>query len=89
MIFAAASFVALRLEQLVDPNRIGSRVRLTPRVVAVPRRMSTAGQCHEVAQALGLADETIRSHLKRAQIKLSTRNRTHSLAEALRQHLMP
>ena len=33
IIFAAASFAALRLEQLAgpDPNRIGTRGRLTPR----------------------------------------------------------
>jgi LuxR family quorum sensing-dependent transcriptional regulator len=91
MIFAAASFAALRLEQLAgpDPNRIGSRGRLTPRELAVLRLMSTGGQCRHVAQELGLGEETIRSHLKKAQIKLGTRNRTHSVAEALRLNLIP
>jgi len=91
MIFAAASFAALRLEQLAgpDPNRIGSRGRLTPRELAVLRLMSTGRQCLDVAQELGLGEETIRSHLKKTQIKLGTRNRTHSVAEALRQNLIP
>jgi DNA-binding CsgD family transcriptional regulator len=91
VIVAAASFAALRLEQLAgpDPNRIGSRARLTPREMAVLRLVSMGGQCQEVARALGLGDETIRSHLKKAQIKLGVRNRTQAVAEALRQNLIP
>jgi DNA-binding CsgD family transcriptional regulator len=91
MIFAAASFAALRLEQLAGPDasRIGSRARLTPRELSVLRLVSTGSQCHDVAQALGLGDETIRSHLKKAQTKLGVRNRAHAVAEALRQNLIP
>ena len=40
-------------------------------------------------QELGLGEETIRSHLKKAQIKLGVRNRAQAVAEALRQHLIP
>ena len=42
IIFAAASFAALRLEQLAgpDPKRIGSRSCLTPRELAVLRLVS-------------------------------------------------
>ena len=91
LIFAAASFAALRLEQLagLDVNRLGSRTRLTPRETAALRLVSIGGQCRDVAQALGLGDETIRSHLKKAQVKLGARNRTHAVAEALRQTLIP
>jgi LuxR family quorum sensing-dependent transcriptional regulator len=91
MIFAAASFAALRLEQLVGPdvNRIGSRARLTPRETAVLRLVSMGGKCHDVAGALGLGDETVRSHLKKAQVKLGAHNRVHAVAEALRQNLIP
>ena len=66
MIFAAANFVALRLEQLASPNvcRIGSRARLTSRELAVLRLVSSGGQTRDMAQALGLGEETIRSHLK-------------------------
>jgi LuxR family quorum sensing-dependent transcriptional regulator len=42
-----------------------------------------------VARALGLGEETIRSHLKKAQTKLGARSRTHAVAEALRQNLIP
>jgi DNA-binding CsgD family transcriptional regulator len=91
MVFAAASFAALRLEQLADPDpaRVGSHSRLTPRELAVLRLVSTGAQVKDAAQALGLGVETIRSHLKKAQSKLGVGNRTQAVAEALRQHLIP
>ena len=91
MILAATSYAAVRLEQLAGPdfNRIGSLGRLTPREIAVLRLFSTGRQCHDVAQALGLGNETIRSHMKKAQVKLGVRNQTHAVAEALRQNLIP
>ena len=90
-VFAAASFAALRLEQLAgaDASRIGSRAQLTPRELSVLRLVSTGSQCHDMAKALGLGEETIRSHLKKAQAKLGVRNRAHAVAEALRQNLIP
>jgi LuxR family quorum sensing-dependent transcriptional regulator len=91
MISAAASVAALRLNQLADPdaNLFGQHVQLTPRELAVLRLVSTGAHSSEVAKALGLAEETVRSHLKKAQNKLGARNRTQAVAEALRQHLIP
>jgi len=91
MIVAAANFAALRMEQLVslDVRRIGDRARLTPRERAALRLVSMGRQCRDVAQDLGLGDETIRSHLKKAQAKLGARNRVHAVAEAIRQNLIP
>ncbi len=91
MIYAAASFAALRLEQLVapDPGLFGSRGHLTPRELAVLRLISTGAQLREAAQALGLGEETVRSHMKKAQAKLGARSRTQAVAEAVRQHLIP
>ena len=91
MIVAAASFAALRLEQLAgpDPKRIGSRSCLTPRELAVLRLVSAGAQSQDVARALELGEETVRSHLKKAQTKLGARNRTQAVAEALRQSLIP
>lgn len=91
VIGAAASFAALRLEQLADPdpNLVGTHVHLTPRELAVLRLVATGAQSSEVAQALGLGEETVRSHLKKAQAKLGARNRTQAVAEALRQYLIP
>jgi LuxR family quorum sensing-dependent transcriptional regulator len=91
ILFAAASFVALRLEQLIDhdPRFMGKRARITPRELAVLRLVSTGRQTAEIAKALELGEETIRSHLKKAQAKLGARNRTQAVAEAIRQQLIP
>jgi DNA-binding CsgD family transcriptional regulator len=91
MICAAVSFAALRLDQLVepDPNMVGSHGHLTPRELAVLRLVSTGAQLRQAAHELGLGEETVRSHLKKAQNKLGVRNRAQAVAEALRQHLIP
>ena len=91
LLFAAASIAALRLEQLVDlnSNRFGPRGQLTPRELAVLRLASMGAQSSEVAKALDIGAETVRSHLKKAQTKLGARNRTQAVAEALRQKLIP
>jgi DNA-binding CsgD family transcriptional regulator len=91
ILFAAASFVALRLEQLIDhdPRFMGKRARITPRELAVLRLVATGRQTAEIATALQLGEETVRSHLKKAQGKLGARNRTQAVAEAIRQQLIP
>ena len=91
LLFAAASIAALRLEQLVDldSNRFGTRGQLTPRELAVLRLGSMGAPSSEVAKALDIGAETVRSHQKKAQTKLGARNRTHAVAEALRQKLIP
>jgi predicted transcriptional regulator len=53
------------------------------------RLVSAGAQFREVAEELGLGEETVRSHLKKAQSKLGARNRTQAVAEALRQNLIP
>jgi LuxR family quorum sensing-dependent transcriptional regulator len=90
-IYAAVNFAALRLEQLaeLDPSMVGARTRLTPRELAVLRLVSTGTQFRGIAHALHLGEETIRSHLKKAQGKLGAHNRTQAVAEALRQRLIP
>src|SRR5262245_14977375 len=91
MIFAAANFAALRLEQLTPPDaaRIGSRARLTSRELAVLRFGSMGAQTDKIAQELGLGEETVRSHLKKAQVKLGVRSRAHAACEAVRLNLIP
>jgi DNA-binding CsgD family transcriptional regulator len=64
LICAAVSFAALRLDQIVDPdpNMVRPPPHLTPRELAVLRLVSTGAQLRQVAQELGLGEETIRSH---------------------------
>jgi DNA-binding CsgD family transcriptional regulator len=82
----AASAAVVRLERLVgeDVKRIGSNSSLTPRERAVLRQASNGMTMQETAKVLGLGEETVRSHFKKAQVKLGTRNRTHTVAEAMR-----
>jgi len=73
MIYIAASFAALRLEQIAppDPAIFGTQGRLTARELAVLRQISSGAQLREVAAALDLGEETVRSHMKKAQAKLA------------------
>jgi DNA-binding CsgD family transcriptional regulator len=90
ILFAAASFAALRLEQLTShESRWPERTRITPRELAVLRLISMGKRTEEVAKLLGLGDETVRSHLKKVQSKLGVRNRAQATAEAVRQQLIP
>ena len=86
LLYMAASAAAIRLERLIgeDVKRIGSNAGLTPREQAVLRQASIGQTLRETAQALGVGEETVRSHFKKAQAKLGTRNRTHTVAEAMR-----
>ncbi len=89
MIFAAASFAALRLDQLaVRPSTSPDHV-ITPRELAVLRLLSMGTPFKETAEYLGISEETVRTHLKKVQVKLGVRNRTHAVAEALRRRLIP
>jgi DNA-binding CsgD family transcriptional regulator len=91
VLFATASFAALRLEQLIDhdPRWMGKRAVVTARELAVLRLVSMGRRTEEVAKLLGLGEETVRSHLKKVQAKLGVRNRAHAVAEAIRQQLIP
>jgi DNA-binding CsgD family transcriptional regulator len=88
---AAAGFTALRLEQLVEmePQYDDERTHLTPRELAVLRLVSLGRTTEEVAKLLKLGEETIRTHLKKAQEKLGARNRGHAASEAIRRQLIP
>jgi LuxR family quorum sensing-dependent transcriptional regulator len=90
ILFAVASFAALRLEQLTsDDTRWPEKVRITPRELAVLRLASMGRRTDEIAKLLTLGEETVRSHLKKVQVKLGARNRAHATAEAVRQQLIP
>jgi DNA-binding CsgD family transcriptional regulator len=91
LLFLAASFAAIRLEQVVepDPKRLGRLVSLTPRELSVLRLASNGHRTRRIAQLLGLGEETVRSHIKKAQVKLGVKDRLHAVAEALRRQLIP
>jgi DNA-binding CsgD family transcriptional regulator len=86
MILAAASFAAMRLDQLVeaDAETEGAYTRLTPRELAVMRLVSWDKSHQDIAETLGLGLETVRTHLKNAKAKLGARSQTYAVAKALR-----
>ena len=90
LLLMAATAAAIRLERLVgeDVKRVGSRAQLTARELSVLRQASDGKSLQEIAKALHLGEETVRSHFKKAQAKLGTRNRTHTVVEAMRQLLI-
>jgi DNA-binding CsgD family transcriptional regulator len=90
LLHMAANAAAVRMERLVtdDAKRVGSRASLTPREQSVLRQASVGLTLEETAKVLGLGEETVRSHFKKAQAKLGTRNRMHTVAEAMRNLLI-
>jgi DNA-binding CsgD family transcriptional regulator len=44
---------------------------------------------NETSNLLGISEQTVRSHLKKAQVKLGARNCSHAAAEAIRRQLIP
>jgi DNA-binding CsgD family transcriptional regulator len=91
LLIAAAGFAALRLEEVIgeDAKRIGNRLPITARELAVLRLVSLGRGTSEIAKLLGIGEETVRSHLKKVQAKLGARNRAHAAADAVRQQLIP
>ncbi|MDQ8700056.1 LuxR C-terminal-related transcriptional regulator [Hyphomicrobium sp. LHD-15] len=91
ILFMAATFAAIRLQKLLGPQvvRIGKGAMLTPRELAVLRLLSLGNQVSEIARLLDLGEETIRSHVKKAQAKLGVRTQAHAVAQALRRRLIP
>lgn len=91
ILFMGATFAAIRLQKLIGPltDRIGQSAQLTPREIAVLRSLSVGKHMAEIATGLGLGEETVKSHLSKAQRKLGVRNRTHAVAQAMRNGIIP
>ncbi len=57
--------------------------------LAVLRLLSIGRPMREIAALLGLGEETVRSHLKKAQAKPGVHDQTHAVEQVIRQHLIP
>jgi DNA-binding CsgD family transcriptional regulator len=90
LLFLGASFAAIQLQKIIEPvpSRLGRGACLTPRELAVLRLLAEGKRVAETADLLGLGQETVRSHLKKAQVKLGVHDRTHAVVQAMRQHLI-
>lgn len=91
VLFMGATFTVIRLQKLVGPqvSRIGKGYALTARELSVLRLLSIGHSMREAASMLELGEETVRSHLKKAQAKLAVHDRSHAVAQALRLNLIP
>ena len=71
-------------------GRIGENgLTLTARELAVLRLFSIGKRVSEAATHLEPGEETIRSHLKKAEAKLGVHDRAHAVAQAIRLQLIP
>jgi DNA-binding NarL/FixJ family response regulator len=87
---ARAAWAALEQERFVDPAvpPRGSRGKLTRRQREILQLLADGGSTVAAARALGLSEETIKTHTKNALGRLGARNRTHGVAIALRESLI-
>jgi DNA-binding CsgD family transcriptional regulator len=88
-LYAAASCAAVRLEQLLGARAdiAANQPHLTPRELAVLRWASLGRRIPEIARALELGPETVRTHMKKAREKLDSPTTAHAVAEAMRWRL--
>jgi LuxR family quorum sensing-dependent transcriptional regulator len=91
LLYLGAAFATTRLQKLAPPftGRLGKGACLTPRELSVLRSLSLGHRVAEISKDLGLGDETVRSHIKKAQTKLGVRNSMHAVAQAVRLRLIP
>ncbi len=76
------------LNRLSDPSAPGPGAELTPREREVLRWMATPRTYSQIAQALSVSEETVRSHAKRVLAKLNQPNRAQAVLAAVRAGLI-
>jgi two-component system, NarL family, response regulator len=81
---------ALSHERFVDPAvpPRGSRGKLTRRQREILQLLADGESTTFAARALGLSEETVKTHTKNAVARLGAKNRTHAVAIALRESLV-
>ncbi len=82
--FVAAIEAVARGERVVDPRVAGGvgDGPLTPREHEVLRRVAVGETNPEIAEAIGLSRNTVKSYLQSASAKLGARNRVDAVARA-------
>jgi two-component system NarL family response regulator len=80
----------LAQESFVDPSvpAPGSRGKLTRRQREILQLLADGGSTTAAARALGLSEETVKTHTRNVIGRLAARNRTHAVAMALRESLI-
>jgi DNA-binding CsgD family transcriptional regulator len=68
-----------------DPPRAAPRI--TPREREVLELVSEGYSTAEIARALWITEDTVRTHIKRMMVRLNARTRAHAVAIAFREGL--
>ena len=91
LLYLGGAFATMRLQALTEPftKRLPKGASLTARELSVLRLLAMGERPAEIAKHLGLGEETVRSHIKKAQAKLSSRSPIQSVAQAIRMRLIP
>jgi LuxR family quorum sensing-dependent transcriptional regulator len=91
LLYLGAAFATTQLQKLAPPytGRLSKGAALTPRELSVLRSLSLGRRVADISSDLGLGEETVRSHIKKAQTKLGVRNSMHAVAQAMRLRLIP
>jgi DNA-binding CsgD family transcriptional regulator len=73
----------------VSTNRPGAAHRITSRERDVLELVASGYSTPEIAKALWIAEDTVRTHIKRILVRLDARTRAHAVAIAYREGLIP
>ena len=87
LLTTAAILLHGRFEHLL--GRVDHSVTLTPRERDVLAWFAEGKLAEDVAVIMGISQATVMFHARRAQMRLGTVNRTHTIAEAIRRRLIP
>ena len=89
ILFMGATFACIRLQNSRRGiTAMGDGAALTAPELSVLRALSLGLRLGDIAEQLELKEETIRSHLKRAEGKLDVHDRCHAVAQAIRESLI-
>jgi PAS domain S-box-containing protein len=81
----AALWLVSSLEESPPPTRTR---KLTPRELQILQLLADGADTYDIARALRIAPETVKTHVRRLLPKLDARSRTHAVAIAFRRALV-
>ena len=91
LLYLGALFATTHLQKLcpLSSERASKGHALTPRELSVLRSLSLGYRAAQISKDLGIGEETIRSHIKKAQAKLGVNNTVEAVSQAIRLRLIP
>lgn len=81
-------YALLMQARTIKSGVVSTGVALTPREREVVKLTAKGLTSEKIADELGMSPRTVNQHIDNVGVKLQTRNRVHTVAEALRRHLV-